>query len=65
MNIKGRAHYAGSPQEMVNIVNQHGTSASIDIGCTQVNLKWHGHRFADWRSLIDPQTNADYAGSVP
>ena len=61
MNIKGRAHYAGSPQEMVNIVNQHGTSSSIDIGCTQVNLKWHGHRFADWRSLIDPQTNADYA----
>jgi len=61
MNIQGRAHYAQNPAEIVSIVNRHGSRSSIDIGCTQVNLKWHGHRFADWKSLIDPQTNADYA----
>ena len=61
MNIMGRAHYASGPDEMVQIVNNYGSRASIDIGCTQINLKYHGHRFADWRSLLDPQTNADYA----
>ena len=61
MNIQGRAHYAKDPQEIVSIVSRYGSRSSIDIGCTQVNLKWHGHRFADWKSLIDPQTNADYA----
>ena len=61
MNIQGRAHYAKDPQEIVSIVNRYGSRSSIDIGCAQVNLKWHAHRFADWKSLIDPQTNADYA----
>lgn len=61
MNIKGRAHYASNPQEMVSIVNSHGSRSSIDIGCAQINLKYHGHRFTDWTNLIDPQTNADYA----
>lgn len=61
MNIQGRAHYAETPSEIVSIVGRYGSRSSIDIGCAQVNLKWHGHRFADWKSLIDPQTNADYA----
>ena len=61
MNIQGKAHYASSPSEIVSIVNRYGSRASIDIGCAQINLKWHGHRFADWKNLIDPQTNADYA----
>lgn len=61
MNIQGRAYYASGPQEIQTIVDRYGSNASIDIGCAQVNLKFHGFRFADWRSLIDPQTNADYA----
>lgn len=61
MNIKGRAYYASGPQEVVNIVASHGSSSSIDIGCTQINLRWHGHRFSDWRQLLDPVTNAEYA----
>lgn len=61
MNIKGKAHYAGSAQEMYNIVMQHGPTSSIDVGCVQVNLKWHGKRFPNWAALLDPQTNAQYA----
>lgn len=61
MNIKGRPHYAKSPQEVEAIVARYGSSASIDIGCAQVNLRWHGPRFDDWRSLINPDVNADYA----
>jgi len=61
MNIKGRAYYASGPAEVEQIVRQHGERSSIDIGCSQVNLKYHGHRFSDWRVLLDPVTNADYA----
>lgn len=61
MNIMGKAHYASSPEEIVSIVDRYGSRASIDIGCSQINLKYHGHRFADWKFLIDPQTNTDYA----
>lgn len=61
MNIQGQAHYASSAQEVIDIVKQYGSRSSIDIGCTQINLKWHGHRFADWRQLLDPAVNAEYA----
>lgn len=61
MNIKGRAYYASSAQEMYNIVAQHGAQSSIDVGCVQVNLKWHGKRFPNWAALLDPNTNAQYA----
>lgn len=61
MNIMGQPHYAQSPREVEAIVARYGSSASIDIGCAQVNLRWHGARFDDWRSLINPDINADYA----
>lgn len=61
MNIKGRSHYAQGRAEVEAIVTRLGARASIDIGCNQVNLRWHGSKFADWRQLLDPETNADYA----
>lgn len=61
MNIQGRSHYANNANEMVDIINGYGPRPSIDVGCVQVNLKYHGHRLGDWRRLIDPATNAQYA----
>lgn len=34
---------------------------SIDIGCFQVNLRWHGQAFASPEALFDPEANALYA----
>jgi hypothetical protein len=34
---------------------------SIDIGCFQINLRWHGHAFASPESMFDPAANALYA----
>ena len=61
MNIKGKSYYARSAQEVINIVGQHGSRSSIDIGCAQINLKYHGERFPDWRVLITPAGNSEYA----
>jgi Transglycosylase SLT domain len=34
---------------------------SIDVGCMQVNLKWHGSAFDSLESAFDPRTNVTYA----
>jgi hypothetical protein len=35
---------------------------SIDVGCMQVNLRWHPSAFPDSTTALDPAANADYAG---
>lgn len=34
---------------------------SIDVGCMQVNQKWHGTAFSSLDQAFDPYVNADYA----
>ncbi|WP_157971002.1 transglycosylase SLT domain-containing protein [Pseudogemmobacter bohemicus] len=34
---------------------------NVDIGCFQLNWRWHGEAFASTAAMIDPQQNADYA----
>jgi hypothetical protein len=36
---------------------------NIDVGCMQVNLGYHGHRFASVADAIDPVRNIAYAAS--
>lgn len=61
MNIMGKAYFASGTDEMQKIVGRYGDRSSIDIGCMQVNLKFHADRFKDWRSLLNPTYNAEYA----
>lgn len=37
---------------------------NVDIGCFQVNFGWHGDAFASLETMIDPQTNAEYAARL-
>lgn len=34
---------------------------SIDLGCLQVNWRWHGERFPDPEWVLEPKNNAEYA----
>jgi hypothetical protein len=34
---------------------------NIDIGCFQLNIRWHGTEFASLEAMIDPTQNALYA----
>lgn len=36
-------------------------ASNIDIGCFQVNLRWHGEGFSSLDAMFDPAINADYA----
>ncbi|UOA28812.1 transglycosylase SLT domain-containing protein [Pseudosulfitobacter sp. DSM 107133] len=34
---------------------------SFDVGCFQINYKWHGHAFASIEEMFDPLANTRYA----
>lgn len=34
---------------------------NIDIGCMQLNARWHKGNFDDWSSMMDPGENVQYA----
>lgn len=34
---------------------------NIDVGCFQLNFRWHGHAFSSISEMLEPVTNAKYA----
>jgi soluble lytic murein transglycosylase-like protein len=34
---------------------------SYDVGCFQINYRWHGQHFASLDQMFDPDANAAYA----
>ncbi|MFV0360123.1 transglycosylase SLT domain-containing protein [Tropicimonas sp.] len=38
-----------------------GDDPNFDIGCFQLNYRWHGDRFPTVESMLDPRENAEYA----
>ncbi|WP_299672831.1 transglycosylase SLT domain-containing protein [uncultured Roseobacter sp.] len=36
-------------------------TTNIDIGCFQLNYRWHGHAFSNLEHMFDPVENARYA----
>ena len=34
---------------------------SFDVGCVQINYRWHGHAFPSLEDMFDPEWTATYA----
>jgi hypothetical protein len=49
-----------SAQDHVSRLRAAGET-NIDIGCFQINLRWHGHAFDSVSDMFDPTQNARYA----
>ena len=62
-NYDGKGAFFGSKQAMEAWVRekQSAGASSIDVGCMQVNQKWHGQHFASLEEAGDPEANVDYA----
>lgn len=63
VNQAGTPHWFDSPEEAEEFVQaaiDTGLS-NIDIGCFQLNLRWHGEKFISVQDMFDPQLNANYA----
>lgn len=61
---KGRLHNTKA-SAMVWVARQLNEGMrSIDIGCMQVNLRWHPNAFTSLAQGFDPQANVDYAARL-
>ncbi len=63
VNQAGTSHWFDTPDEaeaFVHMATDAGQT-NIDIGCFQLNYRWHGQAFASIQDMFDPFENADYA----
>lgn len=65
VNVEGAGHWFDSKSAAKSYVNSHLSQGkrSIDIGCFQINIRWHGEAFRSLEDMFDPVTNARYAAS--
>ena len=63
VNMEGKGVWFDSYQEALNYVKSHHKAGarSFDVGCYQLNYRWHGQHFTDIEHMFDPTANARYA----
>lgn len=63
INVQGRGYWFDSKEEAVRAVKKYKRKgiSSIDIGCMQVNLHFHGEHFASIEQMFEPRYNIAYA----
>lgn len=63
VNLGGQGHWAADLDEAMGIAQAALDEGrlNIDIGCFQLNIRWHSKGFMSLADMFDPQTNADYA----
>lgn len=63
VNMEGAGHWFDSPDQALAYAEREFArgATSFDIGCFQINYRWHGQHFASIQAMFDPMTNATYA----
>lgn len=63
VNFGGQGYWFDSNYEaQLAVAERQATGATnIDIGCFQINLRWHGDAFPDIAAMFDPARNAHHA----
>lgn len=66
IHAEGRGHWPASRAAALELVRNTKAKGvrNIDIGCFQINLRWHGAEFASLEAMIEPAQNADYAARL-
>lgn len=63
LNIEGKAVFPRSRGEALATFEnaRHEGKTLIDLGCMQINHRYHGARFRSVEDMLDPHQNVDYA----
>ncbi|MDA7964365.1 lytic transglycosylase domain-containing protein [Ruegeria sp.] len=63
VNVEGQGYWFASEAEAkAHIFNIfHAGTRSFDVGCFQINYRWHGKAFRSIDAMFDPDENAGYA----
>lgn len=64
VNVEGEGRWFATREEAIAYVGAELAAGrrSIDVGCMQVNLRWHPDAFRDLREAFEPEANVAYAG---
>lgn len=63
VNMEGAGHWFDTPDQALAYAEKEFArgAVSFDIGCFQINYRWHGQHFASIQAMFDPMANATYA----
>jgi hypothetical protein len=63
VNNAGDGHWFDDLQDALSHAERRRAegATNLDIGCFQINLRWHGHAFSSLSEMFDPVQNARYA----
>lgn len=63
VNMEGTGRWFDEPSEALQYVNENFQrgARSFDVGCFQINYRWHGQHFSSIEEMFDPLANARYA----
>lgn len=63
VNMEGAGRWFDTKDAARAFVFKHFKTGarSFDVGCFQLNFRWHGEAFASIDDMFDPELNADYA----
>ncbi|SMH42994.1 Transglycosylase SLT domain-containing protein [Maritimibacter sp. HL-12] len=63
VNMEGKGQWFDSRYAATAYAEEHHKrgATSFDVGCFQINYKWHGQNFASLETMFDPMENALYA----
>lgn len=63
VNMEGKGFWFETEKEALAYVDENFKrgARSFDVGCFQINYKWHGRHFTSIDAMFDPATNALYA----
>ena len=63
VNADGKGAFFDTKEQAVAAATAHLTdgTGTFDVGCFQLNIRWHGDAFATLTDMFDPEANALYA----
>ncbi|WP_425348852.1 transglycosylase SLT domain-containing protein [Hoeflea phototrophica] len=63
LNIEGRTVFAKNREQALQEFKQARSEGKrlIDLGCMQINHRYHGAEFSSVDAMLDPHANVDYA----
>lgn len=63
VNIDGQGYWLDSQQEALDIARSalDRGQTSFDLGCFQINFRWHSEHFTSLEDMLDPAQGASYA----
>ena len=62
LNVSGKSMYFDNKSETIKYLKSNiNLKKSIDVGCMQINTKYHLKNFKDLSHLVEPEENVKYA----